>query len=680
MSDAAVVLCREDRKRLGQYFTGEPLARVLAALADVQTCSAVIDPMAGSGDMLEAARQVGGASDLTAIEIDPVAAERCRARFASPIDLRVANAFDTTTWASDIDRAWDVVITNPPYVRYQRSSRSATGPVHLPSATKIRTGLLGVIDDRRALSSNERAVLRSVAEGYSGLADLAVPSWLLCAALVAPGGRLAMLVPDTWLSRDYALPVLYVLRRFFALEYVVEDGEASWFDDALVRTTLVVARRVSARSSGLFTNSNRHVHARLTPAAADDRSLIGALHPRAQSPELRFRERLRGVANSTETEEWPGLSAEAVDDAQARDRLRSQLPRTTWGRSIEATATQPSGAAYLPRRLRDIVRRREPELCTLEDLGWSVGQGLRTGANRFFYSEFVEGDDRASRVAVDDELSSNPISVPNDLLRVVVRRQRDVAAAAGVAHRSPGRLLHLVEHALPEDIAAAEAVGVAAPYVPLQPTVSEHVRRAAVLNVGSDAEPRHIPELSAVVTNGRRANPTKPSRAPRFWYQLPPLAPRHTGNLFVARVCYRHPEVFGNPRSNVIDANFSTLWRHEDKPGIPGAALLALLRSSWAVLTMELTGTVLGGGALKIEATQLRRLPLPAAAMTISADLEHLGQAAYNQAGPLNQEEVDRLIWSVLDVGRAGAKKIALLAEKVLRCRTPRQTPSDEAA
>lgn len=672
MSDTLVAPSREDRKRLGQYFTGEPLARVLAALADVRAYDAVIDPMAGSGDMLEAARQVGGASDLTAVEIDPCAAERCRTRFASPIDLRVADAFDTTTWASDIDRAWDVVITNPPYVRYQRSSRSSIGPVHLPSATEIRAGLLGVIDNRRALSRDERAVFRSLADGYSGLADLAVPSWLLCAALVAPGGRLGMLVPDTWLSRNYALPVLYVLRRFFDLEYVVEDGEASWFNDALVRTTLVVARRVPARSSALLTTSNRHVHARLSSAAADDRSPIGALHPRARVPELRFRERLRGVAGSTETEEWPGLGAEAVDDVHARDRLRSQLPRTTWGRSIETAGKQPSCAAYLPRRLRDIVRRRAPELCTLEDLGWSVGQGLRTGANRFFYGKNVEGDGRASRVVVDDELSVNPISVPNDLLRVVVRRQQDLAAAAGVAHLSPGRLLYLVEHALPEDIAAAEVVGVAAPYVPLQPTVADHVRRAAVLNVGSDAEPRYIPELSAVVTNGRRANPTKPSRAPRFWYQLPPLAPRHTGNLFVARVCYRHPEVLGNPRRNVIDANFSTLWRHEYKPGLPAAALLALMRSSWAVATMELTGTVLGGGALKVEATQLRRLPLPAAVMTISADLELLGQAAYNEAGSVDQEEVDRLIWDVLDVDPGGARTIALLTEKVLGGRTPR--------
>ncbi len=671
MTDATFVLSRDDRKRLGQYFTGEPLARVLAAMADVGAQSAVIDPMAGSGDILAAARQVGGASDLTAVEIDPDAAGCCRARFGSSIDLRVADAFDPTTWAGDVDRSWDVVITNPPYVRYQRSSRSAAGRVRLPSATEIRAGLLKVVDARQTLSSDERDVFRSLVEGYSGLADLAVPSWLLCAALVAPGGRLAMLVPDTWLSRDYALPVLYVLRRFFDLEQVIEDGEASWFEDALVRTTLVVARRVPERSSGLLA-STRHVHARLSSAAADGRSLVGALHPRAAVPELRFADRLRRVAQSSEPVESPGLTAEAVDDAQMRDRLATQLSRTTWGRSIEAATSVPFGSVDLPRRLRDIVGSDLPRLCTIDDLGWCVGQGLRTGANRFFYGEFVHGDDETSVIAVDGAVSVAPITVPNGVLRVVVRRQQDVAAGSRMSHRSPGRLLYLLDHALDEDLAAAEAAGVVAPYVALPPVLSDHVRRAAVLNVGSDAEPRLIPELSAVVTNVRSADPARPDRPPRFWYQLPPLAPRHTGDVFVARVCYGHPEALANPGKTVIDANFSTLWPGVDEPALAPAALLALLRSSWAVAAMELTGTVLGGGALKIEATHLRRLPLPAAATKISADLDRLGQAACDGPGRMDYDEVDRLVWDLLDINASGAKKICLLGEQLLRKRTPR--------
>ena len=47
MSDAVAALGREDRKRLGQYFTGEPLARVLAALADVQAYNRQAIPFCG---------------------------------------------------------------------------------------------------------------------------------------------------------------------------------------------------------------------------------------------------------------------------------------------------------------------------------------------------------------------------------------------------------------------------------------------------------------------------------------------------------------------------------------------------------------------------------------------------------------------------------------------------------
>lgn len=672
MTDATIALSRDDRKRLGQYFTGEPLARVLAAMADVRAQSAVIDPMAGSGNMLAAAMEVGGASDLTAVEIDPDASGCCRARFGSSIDLRVGNAFDPTTWTSDVDRSWDVVITNPPYVRYQRSSRSATGRVCLPSAAEIRAGLLKVVDTRQALSKSERDVFRLLVDGYSGLADLAVPSWLLCAALVAPGGRLAMLVPDTWLSRDYALPVLYVLRRFFDLEQVVEDGEASWFEDALVRTTLVVARRVPQRSSGLIASA-RHVHARLSSRAADDRSLVGALHPRAAVPEVRFAERLRRVAQSGASDESPGLTAEAVDDEHMRDRLASQLSRTTWGRRMEAAASQLPGAPNLPRRLRDLVANDAPPLCTIGDFGWNVGQGLRTGANRFFYGEFVSDNGETSTISVDRALSIAPITIPNDLLRVVVRRQQDVAGdGSGVAHLSPGRLLYLLDHALDEDRVAAEAAGGVPSYAQLPPELSEHVRRAAMLNVGSEDEPRLIPKLSAVVTNVRGADPKRPDRRPRFWYQLPPLAPRHTGDVFVARVCYGHPESLANPSGTVIDANFSTFWQREGEAALTPAALLALLRSSWSVAAMELSGTVLGGGALKIEATQLRHLPLPAAAKAVAGDLECLGQAAFDGTGQIDQREVDRLVWELLDINPDRAIELRLLAEQLLRNRMPR--------
>src|SRR3546814_10331544 len=90
----------------------------------------------------------------------------------------------------------------------------------------------------------ERTLLQTLVDGYSGLADLSIPAWLLSALLTRPGGRLALVVPATWRSRDYADVVRYLLLRFFRLEFIVADTQPGWFSDALVRTHLVVARRL----------------------------------------------------------------------------------------------------------------------------------------------------------------------------------------------------------------------------------------------------------------------------------------------------------------------------------------------------------------------------------------------------------------------------------------------------
>ena len=57
-SRAAIIESQLDpdrRKRLGQFFTGLPLSRILAALSVKNNCASIIDPMAGHGDLLDAA-------------------------------------------------------------------------------------------------------------------------------------------------------------------------------------------------------------------------------------------------------------------------------------------------------------------------------------------------------------------------------------------------------------------------------------------------------------------------------------------------------------------------------------------------------------------------------------------------------------------------------------------------
>ena len=207
----------EERKRMGQFFTGTRVARLLAALADANSARRIIDPMAGTGDMLIACLEVGSAPDrIAAIDIDTRALAVAEQRLATVGATAIAiglSAFSPAVWKQAGD-AWDLVITNPPYVRYQRNS-SAHG--NLPDADQIRRGLVHCIKDAHHLGRSEREAFLDTARTYSGLSDLAVPSWILCLAQVAPGGRVAMLVPNTWLSRKYASPVAYLLRRFFDL-------------------------------------------------------------------------------------------------------------------------------------------------------------------------------------------------------------------------------------------------------------------------------------------------------------------------------------------------------------------------------------------------------------------------------------------------------------------------------
>ena len=75
----------------------------------------------------------------------------------------------------------------------------------MPSAQEIRENLIVQIGRTSYLSDEEKALFLQLAKNYSGLSDMAVPAWLLCAALVKKDGYLAMVVPETWLMTAIAV-------------------------------------------------------------------------------------------------------------------------------------------------------------------------------------------------------------------------------------------------------------------------------------------------------------------------------------------------------------------------------------------------------------------------------------------------------------------------------------------
>jgi methylase of polypeptide subunit release factors len=574
----------ERRKRLGQYFSGPRLARLLAALSQANGAKSVIDPMAGSGDMLVAALDLGpDGLACTGIEIDPEVASLAALRLGAP--PRVGSAFDPATWVG-LAEAWDLVITNPPYVRYQASGSPARTSVAIPSSKEVREGLLALLDGSAHLLGVERAAFIECARGYSGLADLAVPSWILCCSRVALGGRLALVVPNTWLSRDYAAPVVYLLRRFFDLEFVVEDVDVAWFPEVLARTTLVVARRVPDKGTPFAPGG--HLSIGVPGGLADAGSLVGRFTANAD-PDQAFASIALQWLEQRANGQRLGLHYSWSDGHDLLRVVRQGAHRFGW------EDPEPEAASsHVPAPILDCLGSVPRGLASLEQLGWTVGQGLRSGANDFFYVSPLRNGWTSAL------LPGEVLHLPPDVLRPAARRQADLPRTGRVVTTTSSYVLDLRGWALPEDVCNSGGLG---HWNTIDGDLARLVRVAAGTTYHRHGLNVALPDLSAVRTNVRLAGP---AGSARFWYHLPPFTPRHTPDLFLARVNSGHPVPWLEPtRSMVVDANFSTFWG--DNPLV----MLALLSSSWTRAFLEAAGTVMGGGALKVEATHLRRLMLP---------------------------------------------------------------------
>ena len=666
------------RKQLGQYFTGLPLGKLLAHLAlDPDTCT-VLDPMAGHGDLLDAtwesAAERGIALQrLDGIEIDEATAETCRdrlTRLAGPTSapasqIMAADAFDPVAISALPNREYGLVITNPPYVRYQ--NRNGGGDA-------IRTRLSATI--ARHLSDTDAKIWGALAKGYSGLADLSVPAWILSAAMVRPGGRLALVVPATWRSRDYADVIRYLLLRCFAHEYIVEDQQPGWFSDALVRTHLVVARRLPAEDIAKPLNEHplllKPIWVQVASDAATQGSLVGAACA-GTHPEAEFAAWLHaghpGIRRGTKVRQFD-LKREWAE-------LEQRIHHRRWFQGLDVAAVDlPLLASVrsahhptLPETLSDILPLgfSPRALSSLDKSGIAVGQGLRTGCNSFFYVTYcaVSGPDEIL-IEASPLFGERRFSVPATALRPVLRRQAELAVVEK-AQIPNGRVLDLRSWILPEDQEAVFAAQTTYPtsgktLPQLMPEdLATYVRVAADTSIYSGGTGKLIPTLSAVRTNVR---PSRDARdAPRFWYMLPDFTPRHRPAAFVPRINHGLPWIESNLETPLlIDANFSAFWALGE--GWTRHALKALLNSIWCRAVMEALGTPMGGGALKLEATHLRHMPVPVFSDSAKADLDDVGKQLTRDAPP-GLARVDEIVLGALCAGIAQAPVLSDLADTI---------------
>lgn len=679
------------RKQLGQCFTGLRTGRLLAALAVRHGQKRFVDPMAGHGDLLESAAERGSRlhlapDDLVGVEIEPEAArlgewrvERCAQEFGFRRGQFIhGDAFAATTW-KDV-RQFDLVITNPPYVRYQTLSSGATeGGVKLLNTEATRRAL-----ERLAVKlapPEERLIWQRLIRSYSGLADLSVPSWFLCGLLTAPSGVLALVVPQTWMNRDYARIARYFFLRFFQPVAVVQESGQRWFRDALVPISLVVGRRLSSeqvitplRERGCDLNDTPFAEVDSTAASA--RSHVGNAFE-GDDPEGEFARWLESGGGSR-----TGLKLKRVSWESQRDEVLAVSRGAEWLRRLEgdssaglasssSVALPTSITPYLP---ADFLKNSRP----LSSEAIRVGQGLRTGCNAFFYVDLT-GDARQGElvpVLTSELLGRRRIMVPASALKPVLRRQAELSGMQIVPDTLRGRLLDLRRFILLENEikngSARQNEGVVMPEA-----LTEYVRLAARTYLVRGETRMLIPDLSAVKPNGLAPGETSTSPSllredvARMWYMVPDLAPRHLPSLCVPRIIHDEPNAILNAKPPVlIDANFSTLWCEGD--AWSAECVFAILNSTWGELCMEALGATLGGGALKLEATHLRQLPIPAFSGSEKESLQNLVREALDSECTVSEfrrhrARIDRVVISALVQRKVSMSEAKTTVEKLAR-------------
>jgi tRNA G10 N-methylase Trm11 len=641
------------KKRLGQYFTEPKLSRFLANVAGAAKAHTVIDPFAGLGDMIIASNGANPSQQLSAIEIDQAVCDfgqkRCSTECKGDVAFILGSAFDWSVLAGLPTKSFDLVITNPPYVRYQSFAKKGVDECSTPDAAGVRNALRTLIDKSSTLDAADRNLLTTLVQGYSGLADLAVPAWLLCAMLTRIGGTLAMVVPEAWLTRDYAQAIQYLLLRWFRIRHVIEDANAAWFPEAQVKTTLIIAERIQRRGSIFDWKDEGYLRTQISGSASDDRSIVGNIEKGAPNPDGQFAHHLEALLRLRRGEERPLWSTRWVSMLEKAENLRSAAAGETWFRALEGasdatdrTNHNSNGSAVIPTELRSwLGTTSKATFTSLEHIGVQVGQGLRTGANTFFYVDVESVSDHDLLIRAHRSLKVEKVRVPSECVETVLRKQAEIGPGYRLdATALTGRVLVFQNFALSEDMKAVAKVSrvvanaIRAAYIPMPADLVKLVNAAAIRAEHNGSEERYIPEFSAVRTNVRKVDPARPDVLPRWWYMLPPFAPRHRPELVIGRVNGAPPRAVLNDEPKVVvDANFSTMWLRPDA-SVDVYALLAVLNSTWAVTAMECMGSVMGGGALKLEATHLRKLPIPVFEKSERRRLSSLGKALVRASDP----------------------------------------------
>ncbi len=225
----------DQNKLRGGYYTSSEVAAWLCAWAIRSPKDRVLEPSCGDGAFLEVAAkryaELGArpqtiANRLTGIEIVAKEADHARARLKGLLGKRAGDVVETADffgwWQGSKQPAFDAVVGNPPFIRYQT----------FPELHRNRAmAIMGV----QGLSPNR-------------LTNIWVPFVVAAVASLRQGGRLALVLPAELLQVTYASQLRTYLTDRFARIDIVACNEL-FFEKAEQEVVLLLADGLLAAAS-----------------------------------------------------------------------------------------------------------------------------------------------------------------------------------------------------------------------------------------------------------------------------------------------------------------------------------------------------------------------------------------------------------------------------------------------
>ena len=225
----------QDKLR-GGYYTSAPVAEWLCEWAIQCADDVVLEPSCGDGSFLEAALgrycKLGATPEqivnrLRGVEILPAEASRARLRLKNALgqaaDGVVQNSDFFGWWQGTAQPAFDAIVGNPPFIRYQS----------FPEPHRARA--MAIMGDQ-GLTPNR-------------LTNIWVPFVIAAVASLKAGGRLAFVLPAEILQVTYAAQLrTYLVDQFQRIDVVACNQ--LFFEKAEQEVVLLLAEGALANTSG----------------------------------------------------------------------------------------------------------------------------------------------------------------------------------------------------------------------------------------------------------------------------------------------------------------------------------------------------------------------------------------------------------------------------------------------